>query len=240
MNLESDKIVSKKYTIFVILGILLISLLIAGGTYAYLFFGVEITNKNVIGSTTCFNVIYDEDNGNDGTPINGMLLPSSVPSGGLSGKITIGMDADCNIDSYGNFYLNIDTGSDILFQPVGPHCENSQTLRTLFDYTEQATCEAQSNGKWVTNGTALKYAIYTTGTVTSTSIPIKTGYISTDGTSTIYENFVISNYHGSNSAVDTVTDYYVYIWLDGNLSDNSYANQSIVGDISATVSQVLS
>ena len=226
MDIENEKIITNEHKSFVIVGIVLAFLIIVGGTFAYLIFDVNISNKNIASATTCFDIIYDADNS---SPITGTLIPSSSPAGGLSGKITIGMDEECDIDGYGNFYLNITTGSDILFQTVTPHCEDSQTLKTLGAYTDQASCEAQSNGKWVTEGTALKYAIYTTDDVTTSTIPVSVGYLDSVGQKTIYENFPITN---------TIVDYYVYVWLDGNLSDNSYANQSIVGDVSASVSQV--
>lgn len=226
MNIENEKIISNKHKILFGVGIILISLVIVGGTFAFLIFDVDIFNKNIASSTACFDIIYDAHN--DTSPITGTLIPSSGPAGGLSGKVSIGMDANCNISGYGYFYLNITTGSDILFQNVVPHCEDSRTLKTLVDYTDQTSCEEDSNNKWVTDGTALKYVVYDTETVTSTSSPLSSGYINSLGKLELYTDFSISH---------ELVDYYVYVWLDGNLSDNSYANQLINGEVSATVSQ---
>jgi len=227
MNIEDEKQLSNKYTIIIMVVIFLIALLIAGGTYAFMVYDMSISNKNIASSTVCFDIVYDADN--DTSPITGTLIPSSGPGGGLSGKISIGMNSNCNISVYGNFYLNITNGSDVLFQTVDAHCENSQTLRTLVDYKDQASCEAQTNGKWVTDGTALKYAIYTTNDITASTVSVKVDYIDSIGEKNIYENFSMTN---------VTVDYYVYVWLDGNLIDNEYANQSLAGDISASVSQV--
>lgn len=227
MNMEEEKQLSNKYTIIIMVVIFLIALLIAGGTYAFMVYDMSISNKNIASSTVCFDIVYDADN--DTSPITGTLIPSSGPGGGLSGKISIGMNSNCNINVYGNFYLNITNGSDVLFQTVDAHCENSQTLRTLVDYKDQASCEAQTNGKWVTDGTALKYAIYTTNNITASTVPVKVDYIDSIGEKNIYKDFSMTN---------VTVDYYVYVWLDGNLIDNEYANQSLAGDISASVSQV--
>jgi len=228
MDIKENKKSETKQTLFLILGIFLISLFIIGGTYAYMTLGIDINNNVIAYNTTCFDIVYDADN--DSTPITGTLIPSSGPGGGLNGKISLGLAAACkNLDAYGSFYLNVTSGSNVLFQIVDGHCENSQTLRTLTKYTDQESCEAQTNGKWVTNGTALKYAVYTTNNITTTTVPLNVGYINRIGTTIIYDNFPV---------VNQTVNYYVYVWLDGNLSDDTYALQSFAGNISASASQV--
>lgn len=230
MNTNNDKVSTNKQTLFLVFGILLISMLIIGGTYAYLTWGIDVVNKNIVSSTTCFDIVYAIENDDNSTPITGTLIPSSGPGGGLSGKISMGISDSCKqIDGYGSFYLDVSTGSDILFQTVDAHCENSQTLRTLVDYTDQESCEAQTNGVWVTTGNALKYAIYTTDVINSDTVPVKVGYINKEGMMGLYDNFAITN---------VTVNYYIYVWLDGNLSDDTYASQSFAADISASASQV--
>ena len=217
----------KNKNIIIIIVIVLLTMAVIGGTYAYMRLSIDITNNTLAYNTTCFDIVYDADN--DNTPITGTLVPSSGPSGGLSGKISLGLDEKCTgIDAYGNFILNIDNSSNILFQTVNAHCENSNTLRTLIKYTDKESCES-NNGKWVTDGTAFKYAIYNTNSIDSMTLPLVTGYLNSSSNSVIYENAAILN--------ETV-DYYVYIWLDGNLSDNSYANQSFNGNVSVSVLQI--
>ena len=226
MDIKDNKKSETKQTLFLVLGIFLVSMFIIGGTYAYMTLSIDINNNTIAYNTTCFDIVYDADN--DSTPITGTLIPSSGPGGGLNGKISLGLSASCkNIDAYGTFNLDVTSGSDILFQTVDAHCENSQTLRTLTKYTDSTSCEASANGKWVTGGTALKYAVYTTNNITSTTVPIKTGYIKSNGIIPIYKNFPVLN--------ETV-NYYFYVWLDGNLTDNTYASQSFVGGISASAS----
>ena len=229
MDMKKNRKLETKQTLFLVLGIFLISMFIIGGTYAYMTLSISITNNTIAYETSCFDIVYDADN--DSTPISGTLIPSSGPGGGLNGKISMGLASKCkNIDGYGSFYLDVTSGSEVLFRTVDEHCENSQTLRTLTKYTDKASCEEQTNGVWVTGGTALKYAVYTTNNISSTTIPNKVGYLTDEGSLGLYENFPI---------VNQTVDYHIYVWLDGNLIDNSYVSQSFVGSISASASQVL-
>ena len=226
------KTLNTKQNMYLIIGIFLISLLVLGGTYAWLQ-DFTATNNVIAGNTTCFNINYDITNDSDtnsehGTDIAGTLFPSGSAGGGLSGNVSIGISSACSINGFANIYLNVTSGGSTLFQTVGAHCENSKTLKSMTSYTTQSTCEAQTDGVWVTNGTALKYAIYTTNN-TSGSDPVSVGYIKQTGNMTIYENFSIA---------PSTVNYYVYVWLDGYLSDNTYQNQSFAGTISADASQV--
>ena len=221
-NIKSN---NKKNIILVII-VILITMIVIGGTYAYMTLSINnITNNTIAFNTTCMDVVYDAGTS---TPLNGTLVPSSGPGGGLSGKISLGLSSNCtNIDAYGKFNLNITNASDLLFQTVPAHCENPYTLRTLTKYSDSAEC-VNNGGKWVADGTAFKYAIYTIKDTASVN-PIMKGYLSSNADTVLYDGFAVLNQS---------VDYYFYIWLDGNLSDDTYAGQSFNGDISASVSQI--
>jgi len=206
---------------------ILLGLILLGGTYALLVFGLNVINGNYIGNSTCFNVNYSIENEDGSMDITGTLMPSKKPTGGLNGKVSIGIDPDCNVDARGNIYFNINNVSEktsILTQTVKEHCENSRTLETLVNYKNETSCTT-SGGVWVTDGSALKYAVYE-GTEAN---PSSVGYIkSSSGKTTLYDSFEVK---------EQLVDYNIYIWLDCHLIDNTYASIPFSGYISADVTQ---
>ena len=208
-------------SLFIIL--LLVTLMIAGGTYALMKLTINVTNGIYNVATACFKVNYDA-----GEDIRGTLFPSRLPTGGLTGSVTVGLDPNCNAEGTGSLYLNINNNSSnasVLTQIVAPHCEDSKTLETLTEYNTESMCNSKSGAKWVTTATALKYAVYPR----DVDEPISVGYINiSNGKLNIYDRFELLE-----SSV-----YDIYVWLDGNISDNSYQNISFGGDISAEVSQL--
>lgn len=244
--MSGEKVGYGKKNITLVISILLFVLLIVGSTFAYLIFSVYVTNGVYNTSLTCFNVTYDINNSDGSSDITGTLFPSSGPSGGLNGAVKIGIDPDCNVNAIGNLYLDVDSASDLLFQTVEAHCENSQTLKTMTDYTTEDECVAATNGTWVTDGGPLKYAVYNTSQVTSSTVPIKVGYLKQLSQINIYEDFILYDVDSetqSSAATaagfgsDGNISYYIYIWMDGNLTDNSYASLSLVSSLDATVVQ---
>ena len=227
-NIMNNNINNKK-TIYLIIGVIIGILLIAGGTYAYITLAVNVTNGNYSSVTGCFDIDYNVTNEDGTLPITGTMYPSSNPSGGLNGRVSLSVKNTCNVNGVGILKLNVVNGNSTLLKTVGAHCENSQTLKTLTDYTTSSSCTGQQNGVWVTNGTALKYAVYDTNSVTSSTIPLGVGYVTNTSGIQLLNNINITS---------TVSNYYVYIWLDGNLIDNSYLSLAFNGNISATATQI--
>lgn len=213
---------------YLIIGIIVFVILIVGATYAYMTFAVNVTNGNYISSTTCLDVDYDITNDDGTMPITGEMFPSSSAKGGLSGKVSLKIKDNCYVNGRGTLKLNV-SSSNILTSTVAGHCENSKTLQTMTSYTSSSTCTAQTDGKWVANGTALKYAVYDTNNVTDDTAPLSVGYVNKTGSIDIYDDFYLTK---------TAVNYYVYIWLDGNLSNNSYAGLSFNGNVSSSVEQI--
>lgn len=209
--------VSKKKAIFIYILIVILGLLLIGGTYAYLISSLNVTNGNYVHGTACFDIKYEDDTS---SMINGVLFPVSSYDDGIFGSVAIGMDASCETDVNGNIYMNVVSASSTLVQTVSAHCENSKTLETLTNYTDSSSCTAQTNGIWVTDGTALKYAFVKE----NSTEPYLVGYIKSTGKTTLYSNFLLST---------TTERYYLYIWLDGNLSDNSYTSLQVMVDMTA-------
>ena len=214
--------ISKKKAIYIFILVIALGLLVVGGTYAYLIISVNVTNGNYVHGTACFNINYEDDTS---SMINGVLFPVATYNDGISGSIAIGIDESCGIDARGNIYMNVVSASSTLVQTVSAHCENSKTLETLTSYTDSSSCTSQTNGIWVTNGSALKYALVNE----NSTEPYLVGYIKGTGKTTLYSNFLLST---------TKERYHLYIWLDGNLSDNSYTSLKVMADMTADATVV--
>lgn len=72
---------------------------------------------------------------------------------------------------------------------------------------------------------ALKYAVYED----ETEEPVAAGVIDTNGEIDLYDNFVLPR--------TFYKEYYIYIWLDGTIADNSYANIPFSASIKASATQ---
>ena len=127
-------------------------------------------------------------------------------------------------------YLNVDSGtSTTLVQTVADHCENKTTLETLNDYTTSAECTADSSRMWVSTGTGLKYAVYSS--VNATGTPLNVGYITSSDIGrdiSIYSDFTVDKLASS---------YYIFIWMDGYITDSTYTELPFGGYIHASVLQ---
>ena len=215
----------KKKGILIAITIIMIGLLISGGTYALLTQQVVVTNGNYVTNTHCFNVTYQNDN----TSITGTLFPSGDVLGGINDYVLATADATCGLNGKGTLKMHIDSGtSDVLTGTVTAHCENEKTLETISEYTTQGACTAVTGNKWVTDGTALKYAVFI-GNDLYNSDYIKTSNIGND--IVIHDNF---------SVTSTTKNIEVYVWLDGYLSGDTYYDLPFNSSIRLETSQTKS
>ena len=196
----------KKKSILIAIVIFMIGLLITGGTYAYLTTAVTVTNGNYVTNTHCFGVTYQ----NDDTSITGTLFPSGDAYGGITDWVSATADATCGLTGKGTLKIHVNSASTVLTGTVAAHCENENTLETQKSYTTQSACTAVTGNKWVTDGTALKYAVFSGDDLYSS------GYIK----STDIGNDIIV--HDNFSVTTTSKKFDVYVWLDGYLSDENY------------------
>ena len=200
-----------KKSIILSLVICAFGLLLVGGTYAYFTMAFNATNSSIVTDTRCFSVNYTDNT----DQITGTLFPSAGPGKGLSGSIFYQANTSCGVSGRGSFKLLVGNGtSSTLTTVVEPHCENKYTLETVRGFS-QADCSSNDSTKWVTNGTALKYALFDSASRTHI---YAAGYI--DSTFIGNEKEI----HSSFSVTPTLKSYYIYIWLDGNVSDNTYTN----------------
>lgn len=161
--------------------------------------------------------------------LRGTLFPSTEITGGLFGSLAMGVNSACNITGTGTIYLHVGTESSVtLLRKTDGHCENPTTLETLTSYTSSNECLADGN-KWVTDGSALKYAVY--DNAMGTGVPLSVGYI-TGGD--IGEDISLYTGFDVNS---TNNRYYMFIWLDGNLTNEDYEDLPFSGYIHASVVQ---
>lgn len=218
----------KKKLIGLIIGIILFAALIVGATFAWLTYAINVTNGNYNVETSCFDVNYE-----NGADISGTLNMVANPLNGRSTTISMGINEGCNVNAKGKIELVINSISSKLYETTTAHCENALTLETLLNYPNQTTCETNS-GETVTNLTrvwttdaALKYAIYEEN---FSGEPIKVGHINqSTGTIILLDDFQLN--------VGSSTKYYISIWLDGNIADSQYVNQSFSGYIKASAIQ---
>ena len=208
--------------------IIVFVVLLVGGTLATLVLDVFTVNDKYNTVTTCLKVDYDVTNDDGTMPITGTLFFSSSAKGGLSGKVSLKINDSCSVEGIGSLILNVVGASSTLIQTVDAHCENSKTLETLTDLKTSSSCISNADNIWVTDGTALKYAVFDTNEINDNVQPISVGYVNKTGSIDIYNDFLVTR---------TNVNYYIYIWLDGNISDNSYANLSFNGNVSASVVQ---
>ena len=160
-----------------------------------------------------------------------IFLPVYKPSEGSIYQVNIKTIPACQgVSGTGKLklYVNASTSSKLL-STVGGHCENKNTLETLKEYSDSASCESSSSRKWVTNGTAVKYAIY--NNTSGTGNPITAGYVTQNSIGSyavLYDGFAVNN-------VENI--FYVYIWMDGNLTDGSYSNLTLDSYVRVNVTQ---
>lgn len=223
VRLNMDNNLYKK-NIKILVIVLFIGLLLIGGTYAFLdSVSINVSDGRYNTTLECFDIDYDS-----GGSVNGVLVPSSTYLGGLNGGLSLGISEDCNVTGNGEIklYVGVNT-DDILTTTASPHCENKSTLQTIVDNNrnliDEDTCNSNSDYKWETNGTALKYAF-----VANNSI-LGVGYINeSDSSYILYDDFLVND----------MVDYTVYVWLDGYLSDNNYEYVSFDGEVSSKVVQM--
>ena len=252
----------KKKSVILSVIVLLMGLMIAGGTFAFMTLQANVTNTNYVGVSTCFLVDYNIDNGDGTQNIEGTLFPSLSPVKGLNGRVGLKVNEECEVNGIGaiKLHINSETNShlteiatshcedkktgDILTEyateascssanqswksyPTS-YCESNSTLQTLKEYTTSASCTSH-NGTWVTNGSPLKYAVYNTNNTNGS--PVKVGHITSNDIGsdiTIYDDIILT--HDQRY-------FYVYIWIDGYLTDNSHADLPFDGYISASATQ---
>ncbi len=206
---------------------------------AYQEYTIGIINENYVyydynGDGIINNTDYLQFNGCLMNRINigdlrGTLFPSTEITGGLFGSLAMGVNSACNITGTGTIYLHVGTESSVtLLRKTDGHCENPTTLETLTSYTSSNECLTDGN-KWVTDGSALKYAVY--DNAAGTGVPLSVGYI-TGGD--IGEDIPLYTGFDVNS---TNNRYYMFIWLDGNLTNEDYEDLPFSGYIHASVVQ---
>lgn len=266
---EVDSMKMKSVVLSVI--VLLIGLMIVGGTYAFMTIQANVTNTNYVGVSTCFLVDYNIDNGNGTQAITGTLFPSISPIKGLNGRVGLKINDNCDVNGMGTLKLHINSETDNHLTAIATsHCEDKKTGDILTEYATEASCSSagerwknyptsycednntlqilkeympsaslsassasascvSNNGTWVTNGSPLKYAIYNSSN--TNSMPVKVGHITSSNIGsdvTIYDNIVLTS---------DQRYFYVYIWLDGYLSDNTHSDLPFGGYINANAIQ---
>lgn len=98
----------KKYMVLIV-GLVSLGLLLAGGTYAWLTFNANVENGTYNADSTCFMIDYSA-----GGAITGTLFQSSTPKGGLSGSVTMKIKSSCSASGTGNIKLNVGTDTSSL------------------------------------------------------------------------------------------------------------------------------
>ncbi len=215
---------AKRNTLLIVL-VLVLGLAMAGGTYAWLTINANVSNANYAATSTCFLVDYTDNT----QTLSGTLFPSVGPNKGLSGSVSLKVNSSCLVAGKGTLYLHVNSGTSTKFGAVvAAHCENPNTLETLPSYKTSSACTT-NGGSWVTTGSALKYAVYDNNTFTGN--PLAKGYFSNsliNSEGSLYADFDVTH---------TQKTYYIYLWLDGYVSDNTYTELPFSGYVLARATQ---
>ena len=251
-----------KKLIGAIIGVIMFAALIAGATYAALSRTVNTTNETQNVASLCFLIDYNINNTDGTQDITGTMFPSGTIAKGLNGRVGLKINSSCTLNGTGTLKLHINnTTSSALTTPAASYCENRKTLEKIDgittasdcstaggrwrgygdsycenpntlermpDYTTQSDCTS-NNGSWKTGGSPLKYAVYDNATLTGNPIakgPITSSNIGND--ITLKDNIEITS---------TQQYYYIYIWLDGYQTDNTYTELPFSGYIKAEAIQ---
>ena len=253
----------KNRKIIYTLWILTILFTMLGGTFAYLSNNLNVTNGAYSLDSHCFNVDYNINNVDGSQDITGTLFPSSTHNKGLSGRVSMKINSSCDMNGMGELKLHINsTTSSKLTTSATSYCENKSTLEAISGITTKLACNtaggrwqgygdyycesnttlerlAQYNnelnctgngGTWKSGGSPLKYAVY--NNESGNGSPLSVGYITSSdigNDKTIYNDFVVT---GNQDY------YYIFIWLDGYLTDSTYTNLPFSGYITANAMQV--
>lgn len=250
-----------KKNIILTICVIFVGLMAAGGTYAWLSNTVNVTNGVHNVSMHCFLIDYNINNVSGGQEITGTMFPSENASGGLNGRVGLKTNSSCNINGEGTLKIHVNSANNALLTNSASYCEsrktmekidgittktdcdtaggrwrgygdsyceNPDTLARLTDYNDNTTC-ASNGGVWKTGGSPLKYAVYDNASQTGTPLSVGTIVSSDVGNDKIILDGV--------SITSTQKYYYIYVWLDGYLIDDSVAEFTFNAYISASAIQ---
>ena len=251
-----------KKNIYLSILVIFIGLVFAGATFAYLTRNAELTNENHVVNSECFLIDYNVNNENGTKDITGTLFPTGKASGGLNGRVGLKINNSCNMYGTGTLKMHINntTNSD-LTRSISSYCISRSTLEKIDGITTKAACEAEnvkgrwmgygdsycenpntleridtteenctsSGGTWTTGGSPLKYAVYSNST--GTGNPLRVGHITSSdiGNDIILKDDILVG--------NTQKYYYIYVWLDGYMTDNTFNNMPFSGYINASAIQ---
>ena len=219
----------RKKSIILSIVVIMVGIMVAGGTFAYLTFTLNVENGVYNGKAECFSVDYSINNDDGTQDITGIMFPTAGPSNGLSGKVAINMNSACDVTGKGSLLLELGSETSSMFGTVAKeHCEDNTTLETMNDYKSETECTT-AGGTWITTGTVLKYAVYSSSD--TTVAPLSVGYFDSSKIGSelvLYDGFTVNQ---------TQQKYYIYLWLDGYLTDDSYTSLPFKGSIKAQVEQ---
>lgn len=256
----------KRKIIGAVIGIMAFAALIVGATYAWFLSDINVTNANYVTRTGCFQIDYNINNVDNSQDITGSLIPSASPANGLSGRVGLKINNNCQLAGTGTLKLHVNASpqtSTKLTTSAESYCQSRKTLEKINGITTKSACEADNvkgrwmnygdsycesnatyerltsyndsssctsnSGTWKQGGSPLKYAVYNNANATGT--PLSKGYI-TD-TDIGDDVTLLSNI----SITSTQQYFYIFIWLDGYLTDSTYVDLPFNGAISASAVQ---
>ena len=203
----------KKY-MYVGIGVLLVTLILSGVTYAVLTWTSTKTNIGI--NTDCFTIDYTKGNNITGKLklLNESDLISednqfTIKEGlGISG-VNIGINSTCNIEGYGSIYLNITNISDVFTTGDSKGALKYAVLKNTSTITDLASINTASlNGQ--------SFEIVTNGSITSSDKKL------------LYKTEL------SNTEI---SKYIVVIYVDNALAGNDALSGTLKGNISAEAEQ---
>ena len=124
-----------KRNVFLAVGIIVLGLIISSGVYAWLSNTINVTNGVQNIGMKCFLIDYNVNNVSGGQDITGTMFPSENASGGLTGRVGLKTNSNCNINGEGSLKLHVNAADNALLTNSSSYCESRKTMEPIRCYT---------------------------------------------------------------------------------------------------------
>ena len=204
----------KKKLIGTIIGVALFAALIAGATYAWLTFSLNVTNGNYVYNTTDFVINYES-----GTPtLDGNIPTLTTPTAGAAKSMSV------------SAYRDEDTPNGILYLKVTSNQANYITRGGAINY---AVCSGTASASDCSSLVKGQTGVLSTGAITAKKEKEETiMYQTIDPTA---DGVNVEDY---GVGIPTVKTYYwIYFWIDPARVTEEMVEETYEGYVSASAEQ---
>ena len=141
---------------YMVLALILVMVLVAGGTYAWYVIGTS-DNSQYNGTSKCFNVNYSH-----GSDISGVIDMSSTYTGGKSTTITISVPTSCaNVNA--KLYLHTNSSASSQFKQASNNAGKVTVVKTgssAITKSLSSSEEIEITNVDISAGSSVSYTVY--------------------------------------------------------------------------------